>query len=231
MPIAPGQGTGEYCVDIVMCIDGTGSMSPIINEVKNNAMEFHKRFIDAMEENDKDVSELRIKVIVFRDYICDSEPMVESPFFRLPGQNEAFRSFVSNIEACGGGDEPENALEAIALALKSNWTTSGSKRRHAILVFSDASALELGEREGCLNYPTGLPKNIAQLGSWWEGTDQYLSSTYQAKAGRLVAFVPKVKPWTDLQAWNRYWPSYSKAGTGLNEVDIQSAIDLMVGSF
>lgn len=72
-----------------------------------------------MEENDKDVAKLRIKVIVFRDYICDSEPMVESEFFTLPSQNANFRSFVERIEACGGGDGLENALEAIALALKS----------------------------------------------------------------------------------------------------------------
>lgn len=226
-----GQGMGEYCVDIVMCIDATGSMAPIIDEVKNNAMSFYQRFIDAMEESDKEVSELRIKVIVFRDYICDSEPMVESEFFVLPDQSMAFKDFVTRIEACGGGDAPENALEAIALALKSNWTTSGAKRRHAILVFSDAPALALGERADCPNYPTDMPKTIAQLGSWWEGTDQTLGSTYQRKAGRLVAFVPNAEPWTELQAWNRYWPAFSPAGTGLPDVDIQSAIDLMVGSF
>ncbi|MBR6380827.1 MAG: VWA domain-containing protein [Lachnospiraceae bacterium] len=226
-----GQGMGEYCVDIVMCIDATGSMAPIIEEVKGNALSFYQRFIDAMDENDKEVEQLRIKVIVFRDYGADAEPMVESEFFVLPDQNEAFRSFVSSIEATGGGDKPENALEAIALALKSDWTTGGSKRRHAILVFSDAPALPLGERAGCANYPTDMPADIATLGSWWEGTDQTLSSTYQAKAGRLVAFVPNAEPWTEMQAWNRYWPAFSPAGTGLADVDIQSAIDLMVGSF
>ena len=226
-----GQGRGEYCVDIVMCIDATGSMAPIIDEVKNNAMSFYQKFIDSMEENDKEVSELRIKVIVCRDYICDSEPMVESEFFVLPDQNTAFKNFVAGIEACGGGDGPENALEAIALALKSKWTTSGIKRRHAILVFSDAPALALGERVDCPNYPTNQPKTIAQLESWREGTDQTLGSTYQRKAGRLVAFVPNAEPWTELQAWNRYWPAFSPAGTGLPDVDIQSAIDLMVGSF
>ena len=222
---------GEYNVDIVMCIDATGSMAPIIDEVKSNAISFYQRFVDSMEENDKDVAQLRIKVIVFRDYGCDDEPMVESSFYTLPEQNEEFRSFVNAIEAKGGGDGPENALEAIALALKSKWTTSGSKRRHAILVFSDAPALALGERAGCPNYPTGLPKTIAQLGAWWEGTDQSLGSTYQPKAGRLVAFVPNAEPWTELQAWNRYWPAFSLAGTGLPDVDIQSAIDLMVGTF
>lgn len=221
---------GEYCVDIVMCIDATGSMAPIIEEVKKNAMTFYQRFVDTMEDKDKDVSQLRIKVIAFRDYMCDSVPMLESDFFTLPDQSAAFKRFVSGIEACGGGDGPENALEAIALALKSGWTTSGSNRRHTILVFSDAPALPLGERMGCPNYPSDLPKTIAQLGSWWEGTDQTLCSTYQRKAGRLVAFVPETEPWTSMKAWNRYWPAFSQAGTGLSDIDIQQAIDLLVGS-
>ena len=226
-----GQGMGEYCVDIVMCIDATASMTPIIGEVKANAISFYQRFVEAMEENDKEVETLRIKVIVFRDYGVDEEPMVESGFFVMPDQNEDFRAFVSGIEAIGGGNEPENALEAIALALKSDWTTGGSKRRHAILVFSDASALPLGERAGSPKYPADMPADIAQLGAWWEGTDQTLSSNYQPTAGRLVAFVPNASPWTEMQAWNRYWPAFSPAGTGLSDVDIQSAIDLMVGSF
>ncbi len=222
---------GEYCVDIVMCIDATGSMSPIIEEVKANALSFYERFIDAMEENDKEVEELRIKVIAFRDFGCDSKPIEESQFFTLPADNESFRAFVGGSRAEGGGDTPENALEAVALALKSDWTTSGAKRRHAILVFSDAPALPLGARSSSASYPAGMPADIAELGAWWEGTSQTLGSTYQAKAGRLIAFVPNSEPWTELQAWNRYWPAFSPAGTGLNDVDIQSAIDLMVGSF
>jgi hypothetical protein len=224
-----GQG-GEYAVDIVMCIDATGSMAPIINEVKNNALSFYQKFVDSMEENDKEVSELRIKVIVFRDYICDSEPMTESEFFVLPDQNAAFRSFVSNIEACGGGDGPENALEAIALAMKSPWTTSKAKKRHVILVFSDAPALPLGERSDCPSYPGNMPDNLSRLGAWWEGTDQEFYSAYDKRSGRLVAFVPSAEPWVELQAWNRYWPAFSPAGTGLDNVNIQGAIDLLVGS-
>ncbi|MCR5734163.1 MAG: VWA domain-containing protein [Lachnospiraceae bacterium] len=226
-----GQGMGEYCVDIVMCIDGTGSMSPIIDEVKENAISFYQRFADAMEENDKEVEQLRIKVIVFRDFGADKNAMTETEFFTLPDQTDDFRAFVNSIEADGGGDAPENALEAIALALKSDWTTAGAKRRHAILVFSDAPALPLREREACENYPAGMPENLAELSSWWEGTTQTFSGKYQPKAGRLVAFVPNAEPWTDMQAWNRYWPAFSPAGTGLSDVDIQSAIDLMVGSF
>ena len=221
---------GSYSVDIVMCIDATGSMSHILNEVKANALSFYQKFVDAMEEADKGVDQLRIKVIAFRDYGYDDQPMVESKFFVLPEQGEEFKAFVEGIEAKGGGDTPENALEALTLALKSDWTTEGSKRRHAVLMFTDAPALALGERAGSGSYPSDMPTDIAQLGAWWEGTDQSFTGTYQPNAGRFVAFVPNAEPWTELTSWNRYWPAFSAAGTGLNDVDIQSAIDLLVGS-
>ena len=224
------QQMGDYNVDIVMCIDGTASMRPIIDEVKANALSFYQKFVDAMEENEKKAEAVRVKVIVFRDYGCDSEPMEESAFFALPEQAADFNAYVNGIEVKGGGDIPENALEAIALALKSDWTTGGSKRRHVILVFTDAAAQPLGARASSPNYPAGMPADLAELGSWWEGTEQSLDSTYQPSAGRLVVFAPNAYPWTDIQAWNRYWPAFSKAGTGLADVDMQVAIDLLVGS-
>ena len=225
------QGMGDYNIDIVMCIDGTGSMGPIIDEVKSNALSFYKKFVDAMNLEGKTATQVRVKVIVFRDFECDEHPIEESDFFVLPDQEAEFNAFVAGIRAEGGGDIPENALEAIALALKSDWTTGGSKRRHAILVFSDAEALPLGARAGSSKYPAGMPADLAQLGAWWEGEDQTMGGTYQAKAGRLVAFVPSAYPWNEITAWNRYWPTFSPAGTGLGDVEIQQAIDILVGSF
>ncbi len=224
------QATGTYFVDVVICIDATGSMSPILNEVKAKAMHLCDLFTEAMDDAGKDIQQLRVKVIAFRDYICDSEPMVVSPFYTLPTQNAELQSFVNRIEALGGGDTPENALEALAAALRSDWTTGGSRRRHAIMMFTDAPALPLQDRADCPSYPAAkMPKNLAELGSWWEGT--YQVSSYQPQAGRLVAFVPNAEPWTDLSAWNRYWPTYSQAGKGLEDVDMAAAIDILVGSF
>lgn len=204
----------EFYVDVVMCVDGTASMSPIIEEIKKRVLSFSSEFADVMEEIDKPVAQIRIKVIVFRDFSCDEEPMVESPFYLLPDQSEEFSKYVNSIEAKGGKEvksgknEASNALEAIALAIKSDWTTGGSRRRHIVMVFSDAPALPLGERTASASYPSDIPVDIARLGSWWEGNDQTLSSTYQAKAGRLVAFVPNAEPWNELQVWNRYWPAF-----------------------
>ena len=225
-----GQGGGDYNVDVVMCIDATGSMAPIINEVKANALSLYEKFLDAMELQGKMVSELRVKIIAFRDYICDAEPMVESKFFDLPTESEGLEEFVRKIETRGGGDAAECAYEAIAHAMNSEWTTGGKKRRHIIVVFSDAPALPLGERKACPGYPSGLPTDMRELSAWWEGATQAYMSPYQRKAGRLIVFVPQDESWTQLEAWNRFTPAYT-SGKGCDDVDMMTVIDTIIGSF
>lgn len=221
----------EYNVDLVMCIDGTGSMGKCIDQVKAKALTFSDMFRDAMEEADKTVDKLRVKVIVFRDYGVDAEPMTESKFFTLPDDSVEFSSFVNDIEPSGGGDAPENSLEAIATALKSDWATDGFKQRHAVLMFTDAPALELGARASSPNYPKDLPTDLAGLSAWWHGTDQTLTSTYRVKAGRLFIFAPNAEPWSSIQTWQRNWTIYSEAGKGLSDMDLENVIAVMVGSF
>lgn len=222
-----------YCVDISICLDGTGSMSPIIDEVKDNALAFCDKFHKAMEANGKNVDQLRVKVIPFRDYTYDgAKAMDDSGFFSLPEQNKEFRAYVSGITAEGGGDAPESALEAMALAMRSQWTKSGSKRRHVILMFTDASAVPLQDpkRTASEYYPADMPANLAQLGDMWSGYSQEMEGMPEGRAARMVLFVPNEQPWSDMQVWNNVWTSFSKAGKGLEEVDIDLAINLLVNS-
>lgn len=228
--LSGGQG---YCVDIVMLIDATGSMLPIIEEVKDNALAFCTKFHEAMDASGKNVDGLRIKVISFRDYGCDgSQAMSESEFFTLPEQNMEFRNAVMNIQAMGGGDEPESALEAMALAMRSNWTAEGVKRRHVILVFTDASANELGDtnRQANPSYPVGMPNSLSALGDMWTGNSADLGGMPEERSARLVLFAPNVEPWVSMQVWNNVWASFSQAGRGLEEIDIDMAIQLLVAS-
>jgi len=51
------------------------------------------------------------------------------------------------------------------------------------------------------------------------------------KAKRLFLFAPNAEPWTDLPTWNQMWPTFSAAGTGLNDVQMQEVVSVMVGSF
>ncbi|MBO7293259.1 MAG: VWA domain-containing protein [Clostridia bacterium] len=220
-----------YAIDIVMCIDATGSMSRVINEIKRTALTFHDRLVEAIEEADRSVEKLRVKVIAFRDYARREAPAMEmSEFFTLPEDNKDFRDFVDGIEAIGGGDLPENSLEALALALRSDWTTGGARRRHLILLFTDAPALPLGERWAYPGYPEEeMPDDLSELATWWESPEEStLDSTYEPRSGRLFAFVPRSEPWTAMEDWSRFFPIYSENPAGPDELDMQEVIELIV---
>ncbi len=226
MPIgkgAIGQGM-DYNVDIVMCIDATGSMASIIEDVKSNALSFYQKFVDEMEAKSKSVQQLRIKVIAFRDYSVDSEAMVESKFFVLDEESEEFHDFVNAIEASGGGDEPESSLEALALAMNSDWVKTGSVRRHVIIMYTDASALKLGEQRGEAGYPSNMPSDLAELREWWEGQKM------EKRAKRLLVFAPDMEPWSDMVDWSNTFHTASKAGAGCDDTDIQTCIHMLVNS-
>lgn len=223
------QGNCDYNIDIVMCIDGTGSMSPIIEDIKHNARSFYQKCVSTMDEFDHSLGTVRIKIIVFRDYGCDEQPMEESQFFTLPEQTEAFNTFVQGIEAKGGGDIPENALEAIALALKSDWTSS-PHHRQVILVFTDAPALPLGERASSANYPMDLPKDFSELKAIWDDAAGIPNSNYRRRYGRLVIFAPNATPWNDMEEWSRCFTYFNQSGQGLSDMDVDSAIDILFGA-
>ena len=214
-----------YNVDIVICIDGSRSMGSIINNVKANALSFYQKFVDEMNAKGKSVQQLRIKVIVFRDYGVDSEPMVESKFFVLDDEEEDFARFVNGIEASGGVDAPENSLEALSLAMRSDWVKTGALRRHIIMLYTDNTALKLGERKGSPGYPSDMPANMAELRDYWDGKKM------EKRAKRLLLFAPDVEPWsTDLFDWDSCFLITSKNGAGCDDTDIEQCIHILANS-
>ena len=120
----------SYAVDIVFCIDVTGSMSPIIDQVKANALRFYDDVQSNLTAKGKNVDQLRVRVIAFRDFVADgAAALAASAFFTLPDDRASFSDFVNGLIAEGGGDAPESGLEAVALAIDSPWTTTGDRRR------------------------------------------------------------------------------------------------------
>jgi hypothetical protein len=118
-----------------MCIDTTGSMGGLLSLVKSNALKFYPDLKKACEEKDKNIDQLRIKVISFKDYNADgADGMHETEFYNIPEQEDNFKTYVNNLTPDGGGDEPENGLEAVALAINSDWTKGGDRRRHIVIV-------------------------------------------------------------------------------------------------
>lgn len=222
----------SYYVDIKMLIDATGSMGPIMNEVKQNAIEFHHKLIRAMADKERNVDQVRIQVIPFRDFAYTDFPAMEqSRFFSLPDDSEAYSDYVNSITPAGGGDYPESALEAIVTAMKGEWTSEGDVRRHVILVFTDYGAVPLGDpkRTAAKDYPSGMPKTLAELGEMWHSDAQDVGMP-DARAQRLVVFAPNMEPWPQIEGWEKTWVEFVEKEKGLKGVNMDSVLAILVNS-
>lgn len=218
-----------YNVDMCFCIDATGSMQPVIDKVKENALSFYQDVSAEMARKNKTISSLRARVIAFRDYVADEQPMMVTRFFELPAQAAQFKACINSIEAAGGGDEPEDGLEALAYAIRSDWSREGTKRRHIIVVWTDASTHELGFGSSSGKYPNGLPKDFNELTRWWG--DSQMEPYIKNAAKRLILFAPVAPYWQQITStWNNVIQYPSTAGKGLQEFTYREIVDAICNS-
>jgi hypothetical protein len=210
-------------VDIVFCIDVTGSMTPIIDAVKTNALRFYNDVQTNLTAKGKNVDELRVRVVAFRDFGADGEAALqESPFFALPAEQSAFRDFVSGLVAEGGGDAPESGLEAVALAMTSPWTTRGDRRRQVIVVWTDQPAQQLDPTVLPAGLQERVPTDFSALTDMWEDPQGPLGSSSK----RLILFAPDGPGWSDISGvWENVVHHPSQAGGGLSDVDYGTIVD------
>ncbi len=227
------QGNLQYAVDIVLCIDATYSMYPVLDRVKLSALQFHDRLDAVMGTKGKAISQLRLKVIAFRDFGDDPSNAIEqTPFLQLPDQVAEFESFVSSIEATGGGDIPESGLEALALAVNSPWEKGLDRRRHVVVMFTDAPAHPLGTvGTSTQTYPSNIPRSLDDLFEQW-GYARSQTSVMEQSAKRLVLFAPDQAPWADpiAEEWDLTLHFASEAGKGLEEFEMDEIIDTIANS-
>lgn len=220
----------KYNVDIVFVIDATGSMGDLIDIVKKNALNLHKDIETMMGQKGKIIQDLRIKIITFRDYLADGDnAMLKTDFFNLPEDTEIFNETISSITAFGGGDDPEDGLEALAYAIRSKWNTEGLKKRQLIVVWSDAPAHELGFGKSADNYPKKMAKDFNELTQWWGDKDNKGYMDYNSK--RLILFTPDLPWWNEIRnSWDNVIHYMSEAGKGLEEVNYKQIIDAIAYS-
>lgn len=224
----------DYTVDMVFCIDATGSMedftgsqTKIINMVKQNAINFYSDFDSIMTEKGKKVRQLRVRIVAFRDYVADGEhAMMVTDFFQLPQQAAEFEACVNSIRASGGGDIPEDGLEALSYAIKSKWTTEGAKKRQVIVVWTDAGTHALGFGSKSKYYPKGMPADLGELSDWWDDP-----ALMKQNEKRLVLFAPDVDNWKYISDnWNLTWHIPSALGNGLAEKNYSEILSLIANS-
>lgn len=115
-------------VDFVFAVDITGSMQPIINSIKSNISVFTQTLV-------KRGIDYRLGLILFSDDI-------EKVYDPTPNVSD-FLKWINPVKARGGGDEKENALEALEAAAKIiNWREEANR---VCVVITDAPYHQKGE--------------------------------------------------------------------------------------
>lgn len=219
----PLNSSTERKIDIIFCIDGTGSMSPCIDAVKSNAKKFYMDFVEKMtNEYGSSVDELNIKVITFRDYMEDgNQAMVQSEWYDITaGDDVEYEKHLNGIIADGGGDEPENGLEALFYAMTSDWNAKGDKDRQVIVLFTDADAVPFGTHNGHPNYPADMVDADGLLNTWMCIRPAFLNQgdfKLKERCKRLLMFAPAGTIYETMQgSYNRsqFIPVQMDAGLG-----------------
>lgn len=227
--VSPNFLSTKRNIDIVFCIDGTGSMTPCIDNVKNNARRFYADFAKAMTDMGSDIDMMRIKIIVFRDYKSDGQnSMVESAFFELPTEEAEFSAYLDSIHATGGCGEDANGLEAFYRAMKSDFTT-GAKDRQVIVLFADTTAIPLGKRGNYAGYPSDMVDDKGLLETWM--CTQSHSSKLRERNKRLVMFAPKGSCYEEMkQRYNRSVFTPVEIHSGLDDISFADIIKIIAAS-
>ncbi len=219
----------DFRMDLVICLDTTGAMGASVDALKRDIGSLHQMLLQRMAHRGAALSGLRVRVIAFKDYRYDADPMIESRFCSLPEEGAALEAFLGGLECGGGGDLPENALEALALAIGSDWEAEGLRRRQVVLMLSDGAAHPLGECADAPAYPGGLPKTAEELRELWENGAPSSAGTFRPRMARLVAFVPPEEPWIGMTEWRGASLCFESA-PGLSGVSLSSIADAIIGA-
>ncbi len=205
-----------YNVDIVYVIDATSSMESMLGKIKDAVLKIPQELRTVCKEYRRTIYRLRVKVTWFRDFYFDGkEAYGESEFFELPSDEQALRDYLSGIEAKGGGDEPESALEALTLAMRSDFVQEGNRKRHVIVLFTDAPAHRFEDYDKLIKtasgfgakaeiYPQNMPANLFEFYEEWSGKrnddgQSGVKTKLDQNGKRMALFTPDAYPWTDME--------------------------------
>src|SRR5580693_5198255 len=106
-----GVGQGRP-VDIVFVLDVTESMQPYIDAVKQNVIQFAQD----LSANNRDY---RLGLVTFEDYVVSKYPDCNCAYrSSFTTDVHQFTDWVGTLHAGGGGDIPEDQLDALSYAAK-----------------------------------------------------------------------------------------------------------------
>ena len=226
MPFMKADTDRNIAVDIVFCIDATSSANDpiaagcsVLDIAKSKITNIYTDFSAARERKRKSaIQEMRVRLVIFRDYIANGErTMMVTDFFQLTQQAAEFEACINSIHVDGGGNISEDALEALAYAIKSNWTTKGIFKRHIIMLWTDADTHALGYGSRSRFYLKGMPSDLGELSDLLDGMD--------CRSKRLVLFAPCDGNWKHI---SDNWDLTIHIPTGTNNALSSDTYEMVV---
>ena len=211
-------------------------MQPILTRLKRDVSKLCDRFSEALQCVNKNVSNIRVKIVGINSFDLDgANTCLESRFFSIQHQeeNREFVKFFYQMIANGSGCCADT-LTALSLAVQSDWVQTGDKRRHIIVLFTDAPAYKLEDaNRSNPYYPENMPASLVELSDIWmtPASGQTSKIKLQQPAKRLIVFAPQMYPWPEIyESWNQVIYNPSKAGEGLDDVSYEDIINACAGS-
>ena len=224
----------ENYIDIVFCIDTSGSMQPVITDVKNLVARYPRTLVERLAERDVELDQIRARIIIFGNLQGNTGELRASRFFKVgPSEvEEEYTRLLTEITVPRLRRSGEHSgLEALGVALGSDWTHEGDKRRHIVFLFSDSGAHPLESRVGDvpLEFDSHVPASLDELTDIWECSN---SGRLMKSARRLHVFAPDTYPWNVIgDSWGMTIWLPSQAGKGLEEIEFEIILGCVINSW
>jgi len=134
-------------VDVVLCLDVTGSMDSYLHRVKKTISTV------AAQLNDVEHYNVRFGMVAYRDHPQhDYQDAFVTKTYKLTEKMNDLQKYLSEVSAKGGGDGPEAVEAGLAATLDLDWRADAAKM---CFLIGDAPPHGLGEVEDA--FPRGIP--------------------------------------------------------------------------
>lgn len=133
-------------LDLVFCMDCTGSMGPYIQEAKDTIKNIIKKINEKSE-----CKELRFGLVSYRDHPPQEKTYVTKKY-DFTDQIDIIQNNLNELTANGGGDGPEAVTSALYEINNLDWKSESTK---IVILISDAPPHGLGEVSD--GFPNGDP--------------------------------------------------------------------------
>ena len=169
---------GPAPIEVLISFDTTGSMSAILDAVKNNIHEMLTRLFS-------DIPNLKVALLAHGDY-CDEREFYLTKSLDLTGDLDALVDFLKNTDGTGGGDY-EECYELILREARERFSWSTGTQRALVMI---GDAVPHGKDD---------PANLSGL-DWREQADKlYQELVSKSNCDRIKLINRQLRRWNQMQ--------------------------------